>query len=299
MRGLLAAGTGPGVLRGELRARTAGVRRLTEAARGVAGVGAALPPELFGTHLTELLSERLQGLLEERGQAAAPPVARRSAQAPGAVARAAHRGDFGALSRRAAIAPRFDPLRSDGRPAEGTDAVSPAARADPIWDLPQSGGETAGWATASPQEIARDPFAVPPVKPARPARVDSEPLLSRKLREYWELRQAKATAGPLPAAAAPAGETRPAGDVAAGPRSTRSAMPPDEIARQMQAFVSGPLIERSPARPARSFAAPLPAPGAGYRVPERGAAHQADSDLAEKLADILREQAILHGIDVT
>lgn len=129
----------------------------------------------------------------------------------------------------------------------------------------------------------------------------------RVLEEYWH-RAAEAQDGRQgdPEAAAPAGQAwRSLSDLqlAAGRLLGTRSWPDStgrEVAEHIQAFVSGSGFRNPPSRPA--------APTARDQVAIHNVFHIAVNtdggdpsgrDLPDRLAEILREQAVQHGIDVT
>jgi hypothetical protein len=83
----------------------------------------------------------------------------------------------------------------------------------------------------------------------------------------------------------------------------RYEMPGHELAERLRAFASGQNVSSSAARssifpPGESGAADVQN---GFRIaaPGRGGRDETLEEFSTKLADILREQALQHGIDIT
>lgn len=317
VEGFLAAATGPTTLQMRLRRATRPVRRSGGALGAIRGVRTAFPRSVFGGELLGVLGERLRELIAPQAplseeEAELRALSRRRA-APGASERprpgfdrhpwSSRRVDWGGAG--SASAGRRFLRQSDvdavsGRVPVGSHAAAPAL---------------AG---------AREP---------RP--LAGAALLDDRLRRYRhdalaaELRGTGARPGVVPGARPSVSPSGPAPS-AVSPPGARASMSEAELVRELSAFVAdregtagagewlpraadlpgadeyATRFERDAARSGATGREPvgrLPAesprdnrrdgswPEAGYRgAPLR--------DLADDMAEILREQAIRHGIDI-
>jgi hypothetical protein len=71
----------------------------------------------------------------------------------------------------------------------------------------------------------------------------------------------------------------------------------DQMAERMNSFVSGPLAGRGPDQ--RPWFAEPEHTGGRAELPARPGGSVPRVDLAEAMADVLREQALAYGIDIT
>jgi len=259
-------GSGPAHFRRDMHAQARRVWRVLRAPAALSGVESRFPGALFGDALTAFLSDRLRRLLEQDRTADA--IVAGSHRAP-SEAEHAHGRNGPVVWPHATVAPR-------------------AHDASPNWPPGAPPGSSAAAVTNTPTSPSRlgDPAV--------------ETLLARALREYWTLsapetaRRERLDAAPDRSHAAPAAEPAPP---SAGPAGELS---PDLIAGRMHAFVVGaPFAGASPpSAPGGALDAARSA--AGSARPAFSARHTSfNSDLAESLADVLREQAILHGVDIT
>jgi hypothetical protein len=309
---LTAMASGPGRLRAELRWRTRRLTALVHAGRGLAAVGTRVPPSLLGHDLAALAGGRLRGLLQ-------PAIDPAEAPAPTSVRHIGADGPQGPCSRSprsSAIAgtPAFEPAPAWPAPP----ASPPAASVEPMSAVTQppgravpavSGIEREGRTLVAPAAPEQRRVRTTEVTATRHVRRrgpdEPRPQLVEALRRYWARPEAEDPARGSPAgvpahAVAPRAPSPPlagrlAGDGGAGgPATTVRALD-----RRLRSFLTGD--RRSLAATAETLAAP------GQRVqihnvfnvtlPEDGR-RDATAELAERIGDILREQALEHGISV-
>ena len=273
-----AKATGPARLRTALRRRVEPLGALLRALDAPRAVRAEVSRGVLGGDIFSVMSARLQGLLQQTGPPEAPPP------------------DF---TRRAqADAPR---LTRNG--ADHTDASTPPGVTKPA--------PPARRAEAKTFDHARSQFPTPAgeaPKPQRAGRATDSALVLR-LREYWqsgERAQPPDRVSQTPAASATEGaqgaRTLPGVTGAAAPPRRWPEVTGQQLARKLNAAAGAPnsfkrvqqtLHTDSPERVEiqNIFNVEVRADGA------RGAGFPAD--LSESIADILREQAIQHGIDLT
>jgi len=300
-----AAASGPSTARAQLRARTRAIPTMLETARRAAALGTRWPDDLIGERLLDLLSDRLRALLD---RAPARDVAIRAGgrpldhqptttsttQAPDATSADRPRSSTWPTG----ASPRVTPpqLGSIAGPETGRRPLLNEAAATP--------GPGVEWETAlEPSRNALVEQAAPPA--ARGTAAPPNAPLLRALRDYWTMsRDARTRRAEI-------GVAQPAPDVMAPPPTddVRDAaargLPTEQIAERMAAFTRGPFAAqpRTPAI-ARLERAGVDRSTRGARDPMRlpGNAPSwfgAPSDLGEQLADVLREQAILHGVDLS
>jgi hypothetical protein len=307
LRALSAAATGPLVVRRQLRARTRALRATSRAVRHVTQVGARLPDDVIGGRLIDVFSARLQALLAQGTAAAAvrlPTPGRTSDQTRVEPRRDRPLGP-------PLAAPRARAAWPDGRPP----ALSPEIPAGPqatSFDarLPlQAGARSATTPPDWPESGTAVPGASSPAtfdaRAGRAAPPGSMPPLVRALRRYWTTdreaihRSDTNTGSPEPSRErqSPAPPPAVAGAASGGLR-------PDQIAARMAAFARRPFgaADARRAHSTSSLAGPAAENGGGggrhgqdmtYSRPDAAA------DFGEKLADALRDQAILHGVDLS
>jgi hypothetical protein len=319
VRTLLAAGAGPQRMRGELRLRTARLHALRRGRAAVASVGAQVPSTLLDGGLAPVLSERLRTLLltareEPSPDVAAPPLQRALAR-DGAAAAAAGQTALAPASGVAAAVRRLMP-----EPAAPTAARR--RRVEPA--TPRAGQKDPGQAeefASSPGGAGSAPVPAHAAAAARPlperaapmpdrpvsSAGQAESLLESRLREYWRLH----TAAPAAHAAAPTPPAAPrtARAAAAPPAVGLTPSPngagwPERAGREAARRVFGPAGTALSAAPVSladmGATAPLAQP-----VQMRNefhitvGAHEDDDALADRIAELLREQALRHGIDLT
>ena len=309
MTRLAALASAPRRMRADLRRATRPLRALPLAGAPLGDVGTALPPALFGGELLDVLSERLRELLAPPApEPVIAPLAR-----PGSAVGSVEWPD----GLRPAGASCID---ASGRAAR-EEGVAPAAAASPRL-------EAAPIAAAAPPR--RGPITGES-RAGRGRRVAWEGPLAERVRRYWravDAEEARARGHSMAPLSLP--DRGAAGDVSEQAATARGAAPlPDaEVASALGAFVAGELFAPALARstghgePAfggrvlgdatatppstnghgpRATGAPFPAgpawprPGAAGGSPSRAAALRG---LADDVGDILREQALRHGIDV-
>jgi hypothetical protein len=142
--------------------------------------------------------------------------------------------------------------------------------------------------------------------PGIPARAKNAaiPLIVKLIRQYWSqeaLKENYPACAETPPAHVQSSSTLEPGNQTDAERIRR--LPPDQISDRMRAFVSGPFL-RSPLAQTSdalvSVSPPNPVPDRkepSFAASPRWASNR--NDLEEKLVDILREQAIQHGIDIS
>jgi hypothetical protein len=298
-------------MRGDLRRATRPLRALPRVGAPLGGVATVLPPALFGGELLDVLSERLRALLVPPGGAVAidslGPL--RPSGGPAEVpaeARPATPGaaeDAGPATSRAGVAP---PTAAAARPEPAPGAAEPASnRRAPI-----DAGTAAGHARG----------------------VTGDGALAERIRRYWravDVERARARETTVPPLSMRHGGAAQVDRDDDGPGRRAASLPDPEVASALGAFVAGDHVAPALARPALpgeamfaeralDAAQPAPLPGAnGRRPPARsaqpdggpawprpGAAGGAPSraaalrGLADDVGEILREQALRHGIDV-
>jgi hypothetical protein len=308
LRRWLLRASGPARLRADLRGMTRPVRRYRERFGMLAAVHTQIPRAVMGDDLLDLLSKELRSAIEQEPQQRAAVVDERRT--------------------RSALLPPLANGQAHGFPA--LPATSPATRFAPTTDAASAPSNPA-WLDATPPNAARDPFGPVPgagqgarmediahtratggTPPGAmhqgdvPARRAAAPdtALARSVRAYWR------SEGATPPAANRAENGVPERD-----RQRQPVPSPDDpaapAARAWPEQTANTLMERMAsfvAGRAPSTASGTPTNGAG-RTPEPAAPPPSVrratwdttaslDDLGEHMADILREQATQHGIDL-
>jgi hypothetical protein len=306
----LAKGSGPRRMRIALRTKIAPLSATLRAAKALQVVRTRTPQILLGGDLVGLLSDRLRALLEGgEGDAASPdirPSYTRFAEHAAATGAAAPRllANSESFQRRASGAAALAAVLERGSspaPPEEQCRHSPHALRDLQIDPPPAGD-----AALIAALDTRRPSAVGVGASASQHRVDTTPPpLVKKLREYWELSQTS-----------PAAERAIAGSVGEETRGEAPATPshpPRPVASARQSWPES--TARQLARRARAAVAD-PSSARTMQLPDSAATERTEirnifnievkseggdftDDLSERLSEILLEQALQHGIDVT
>ena len=318
---LAGAGTGPRRLRATLRRDTAAVRATAAAHRSLAEVRYRLPETLLGGDLANWMGESLRRALRfwEPVPAALDAAPRRA------------RGAFTS----GASAPASRARLAAGRTASGTAAPAPAAASTPSgarspreWNTPtprlgdravraRETGDDMDSGRTRPDSASLHQLTGPRRPATRvaneiSARISPVPHvahspLARALSVYWRGRQTGEPAV-APLIGVPPASVRMAPFLPAtsgGEASRIAALPPTsgdtERATASRRGSQPDALTRARAatslRDQGADADPLP-PYAAWRV-DSTAADWLTGDLADQLADILREQAIREGVDLT
>jgi hypothetical protein len=129
--------------------------------------------------------------------------------------------------------------------------------------------------------------------------VPGEPPLLRALKAYWQ----SSANGVSPAAQAepPVAPPRPPAHLeaaaSAAPEENHAPMSAEQMVQRMSSFISGPLAGRGSERQPWVAQPEQSAPRVELGVQHRSGVPRVDQ--AEALADVLREQALAYGIDIT
>lgn len=332
VRALLAAASGPGHLRAELERATRPALALARTIASPRIPAARFPESLLTGDLGVLAGDRLRARLDAvSGPAAHSSVAADRARPALADSRLPERrghadANEAGMPARAAAGPRERAALSPGRvrvPPPPHESVAKAHARDRGASLPQRTARKRGDALTAAPPLERSTFAVafapghPDARPRASQRRGgaSGRSLSAALREYWELtagvpgesRARSVTDGARTAArdrahpaareetpateAARSRDPLPAGggdDVAQWARAHEVLKTPDQRGRSAREWVAAPSGNGTGTSPAmlRSGSRVLPPSD----VPD---------DLPERLAELLREQALAHGVDLT
>lgn len=315
---LLAAASGPKRLRQELQQKTESIAGLSRLLAAPETLQSSIPSGLLGGELLALLSNRLQKALlfaAEGSPQTSPQPGTHIADLPpeAAPSAAGERRTFLPLAPTAAAAFTQVPgaSQSAGSPKEPlAQPGATRARKRPWETAIQSSarpGPDPGPAHPAPEHRNR-PILAPQPQPRAAGRLRSETPLARQLRRYWQ-RSEPETTSPLPADLPGAEARRQSGSSwphpALNPAPARTwpdlvgqatARKVNELQRhaygageQSQQAVHAGAPENVEIRNVFNIA--LPGSDDGYL--------QASTQLAESIADILREQALQHGIDLT
>lgn len=307
-------------MRSSLRAGTRSVRDAARLTRGesVFRVGSMLPANVLGHDLAMLMSEPLRRALRPT------PSATDEARAPRRTANTAEPG-APAVRRRIAEdlhAPRTGQSRESGIPPPRSSSLpdgSSSNLASPWLTNTTMRARTslsADLRTAISPEPQPDPAATPFASQAVESRTPGataaaqSPLLAAKLREYRELNRRVEARVRGPQTEAMTHESSPlaAPNAVSSSPDARSAEfhSPQLVEERLRRFASMRLPREAATLRARAVG---PTPGFESQGADPGrsrsashAATQSADDswaLSQRLADILREQAIEHGIDLT
>jgi hypothetical protein len=281
VRAVVAEAGSPARLRGELRRRTAPLGALRRAIAEGGALGGPLPAELVDGGLAPVLSGRLRALLS---CPEAPTPARMSAY------------------RRASPPPLpLDvPPGPPQRPAEQPAAVPVGRGALSAGAAPGRRAQvTPAFETSTGS--ARGVLEPPGADSAAPST-----LLRTRLREYWALERRLVmgqegdgkNSGHAIREPAPSPPTGPRA-VARGTRGSSFAAPGHEVTRRVAVAPAAPRAGIAPfPEPYRDGAQPIEIRNEFHISVGGGADHGAD-ELADRIAAVLREQALQHGIDLT
>ena len=294
---------GPARMRAELRRSIRSANRLLQSARSVQAMKTTIPQSIFGGDVLALMSDRLRRFLQDNEpETAALEVAGRSAAFPPG---ASERGPGHAAAPAATSEP--------GRPALGKLSAEPAP-VPSFSDVPQGARRAQFHAGLHDESGARRSFSSPeyetrgersflasPPPPLHARNSAAQPALVKKLNEYWSLsrqERSERKSGPISANATTAGLSDSAGLSRNDARPTMTLMPARHMAERLRAFVAGRSLSSvrlgEPAdKPGQSETAPAAstAPPPHLEISTR--------ELSDLMADILREQAIQHGVDIT
>ncbi len=323
LAGFLAKATGPSRLRSELRMKTRALGRMLRSVGAVGAVRTDLPESLLGGDILALMSTSLRRLLQGQEQPETAVGAlfqgrSRFAAAPGSAVDP-KRAEFstGPIEI-GGIEQRFSSLKP--APRNSAPFLTPAARADREARVdPFLPPEVYGTARAEMQTGAVPARNLSPGIPAaedmygaaRGKRRAASSVLVERLREYWCLCQEEqmSARASREAIAMVAGQGR--GAVTSPPPPP--ALPPPrswpeiaawQAARKLYALASGGSRFGPAGRVQQKIKSDLPEKVEIqniFNVEVKGEKDLSGSiaDLSEKIADILREQAIEHGIDIT
>lgn len=299
----LACGSGPATLCRQLFGRTHSVRSMYRSTRAMYSVETHLAEELFGEQLLSVLSDRLRALLDlknvpletsaEPGSAGFP-AGGRGVTTQGAANTALQRHIPTEVHRIASVSRPGDE-DAHGESGEKSTAAhfgqSVSAAKDNLIEFEPHSRATAqtDWPPGSAGSTARTEAA-------------AVPLIVRLIRDYWKNGQHKPNQLDaneiLSVNSPPAIDRNLKSDTGPARR-----LPPDQISDRMRAFVSGPFSGSSLHRNATAAESCPPTSNEPkskepvFSAQPRWASSR--SALAEKLADILREQAIQHGVDIS
>ena len=332
VRQIRRGGTSAARMRGALRAITHPVRKVSQASAGEAltRVMGSLPPEVLGENLVQLMSAPLQRALRAAPVASGDPAlsrrtARLGANSTDALGSApllqpSAAGDS-RRGRRTVSGEGSVRERADPAPAGAFARADSRARAASIPASDRAAAERAAMSGAvpSPPTSIRgsDRRESPPTSDG--SKVGASPLesagvLGVKIREYWQLarreqqRTADAARAPMSADRATSRTDPDALAPAAGAERV-PALNASAVEERLRGFVAGRLPSELGARREISQVAPPGALAAGGHLNRRSALigesasplrePQSNWDLSERMADLLREQALQHGIDLT
>jgi hypothetical protein len=330
---LLASGSGPARVRAQLKGQT---RALTQTAARLSAeqvqsarlVDTPLPETVLGGDLLGLLSGPLQALL--RGEAPDPtisepvPGTRPRLDAPTSQRKRKPTYQAGGVADRKFRRAGANGSNDQKKPGRGVDGGrTPVIQSEPVSRAPG----LAGLSSTPVQSASAGGAPVDAKRVFRAERGDGAPgvkrpmaatLLAREVEEYFQPAPASAsqpapmTAEPRPALPKDAGAARAVAHLGSGPAAAASAgallargwpvLSGRLVAERLQAFVAGGL----PPEPGGAAGSS----GEGQRVEVNNTFHiqvgsAADRDgsplgeLSNQVAEILRQQAIHHGIDVT
>lgn len=313
----LRKGTGPQVLRSALRRETRAVGVLLQALGTLKSLRAEVPGEVLGADLLGVLSKRMRALLrdEEQSPATADVIPVRGS---GGASRSdtVRQSKFlfpvkaeperGRARQFAAVTSRPRGHGSIPAPPASHDVVSPPTPFTPRREAPRS----------EPLPVP----VIPPLNRKSPSSVGAgvmergrgrgtaRSLLTRKLQEYSELSRPQHTSG---RASSQTLGTEEKSGTAVAPQlpwhpAAQAARPwPELTAQQVARKVRALGANASPGRARQTVNSGLPEKveiqnvfNIEVQAGGSGSAASAD-DLSEKIADILREQALQHGIDIT
>ena len=315
----LAKATGSSALRSALRLKTEPLSMLLTAIEAWRAVQTEVPQSVLGGNIFALMSGRLQQLLQYPEQPE-----RRMEIAPPNRARFSANTDIGAVSEKAKFslppasakesANRFapwQPARQNQAPVFPTSATSDLVvetelfGAAPFPKVAHAAWEPETLAPNNDRPIifGKGDIAIQSKRSIQPA----TPILVEKLQEYWELSQqeliSERSSNQLLRMENDGKRNLPS--FSASPNSNLALrswpeMTGQQIAQKLRAFASGREVSKQVQQTIHT------------NLPERveiqnvfnlevKSERAADSmaDLSEKIADILREQALQHGIDVT
>jgi hypothetical protein len=304
----LAAMNGPATLCRQLRGHTRPIRSVPRSLRAIRSVESHFADELFGEQLLSVLGDKLRALLDlkdgilaaspEPSPVAFPPVSRESKSSEVL-------SDASAKSRAAESQSNAAVLHPTEKYVYGQAANKQSLTS---WEQAVSSTKDNLTELDAPSRILAE-TRVSLDAPGIPARIKSAavPLIVKMLQQYWnqELRKQNHS-GSMDT---PANQVQTASlNYTHAPTTNTDSeharmLAPDQISDRMRAFVSGPFLRRPHSRSAAAFESDLPSNTDAksrepvFAVQPRWASSR--SDLEEKLVDILREQAIQHGIDIS
>jgi hypothetical protein len=315
---VLKKATGPGILRSKLRLETKPLRAVLAALDGARSLRSKLPRSLFGGDVLGIMSSRLRELIQEDE----PPQVISSATGARSLTLDDPRDP--ARSRGPLVDSRAATPESSRRllvPAtaefqrRGPIGMPPSQTATPSatgsFAAVQSQERTSvDWETAS-SESRRHPLPLHTLEQSRSgeARLVTRSLLAKKLDQYWEMSQPARLTGTTPDKAAVGGANAPApGASPSTPLSfgqsralTRPSWPDlvgRHVAQKVPASGSSSSSKRAVATPGVSEKLEIQNVF-NIEVRSEGPGAGSDGDLSERIADILRDQALQHGIDIT
>ncbi len=311
---LLLRATGPARLRTNLRCKTRPVRAYRLRITRLADVRATIPPTVIGGDLIDLLSDQLRSMIRNEPPDAAPVAfnrTRRSMLTPQAGVDNQQQG--------------FQPLLF--APRSNHPLLSPGTERPP---------DPRGWRNGSPSTIQDDHYAaygvanfdrrqyvLPGSAPLTRSATEIAPattrsaerrmelvqnLLERSLHEYWRLHEAAQSAPHcnepmLPPHEAQRHNASPFGDSSDPSLGTRSWQGQTEqtLMERMATFVTGQAAPHPPSATTNgnSVVDQRAAVQNVFQNSVTGNPVELLHDLGERMADILREQAVQHGIDLT
>jgi hypothetical protein len=314
----LAKGTGPRQLRSALRAKTKPLGALLRSIEALKAVRAEASPNVLGGDLIALLSNRMRALLQVNEQ---PPdgtevISTRESKfpdqndfvhspksefSPDSEAEEASANGFAALERALQRHASFPAPPNSRDSSSLLDPFAPRqslAVSQPGWEparvLPDNGRNS------FPSGGSEAPTRGQNKEAARS-------LLAEKPREYWELSQTQPTSAKASDHVV-AASSRSESPAATQPQRPAMASPqpwPDATARQLARKVRSSGADLSSTRASQTINSGSPDKVEIQNVfnievkPSGVGAADSSDDLSERISDLLRQQALQHGIDVT
>ena len=313
---LLRLGTGPRRLRADLRVHADAVRALAVAARRPRTVGTTVGAEMASGPLLDVVGERLRGAVfaaapagtagGHRGPHAAQdvhPVPMRP-EVSSATTQITH--DHAPVARDGSLVAPSEPLVGPTRRTAGR-GVAPRASGDEDGVRLRHEARAQRLADADASRSAAHPAPPTPASPVHATRESPTPptpsALRRGLDRYWEL--ARAATAPATDASAVAAAAPPRGwtGIDSGPTAGPEAGTPEWARRAADGCVrelADVTRDQRNSRSTRLLSGGEPTVEVHnvFHVTVRSADVER-GDLAERLADLLHEQVVRHGIELS
>jgi hypothetical protein len=300
----LATASGPATLYRQLHGRTLAIRSLPRSLRAIHFVESRFADELFGEQLLSILSDKLRALLQSKDAILAAPQPSPALSPHLSREEKTSHPQTDASSRNTSAESPFvtGAPHPSGKHIPGQAA---ALQSLPSWEPAVSNTKdnliafAASSRGSGEADASFDVYGIPPR-----AKNTAAPLIVKLIRQYWsqEVQKQNHHASLETPPVHVQSSSTPEPGTKTNAERTRT-LPADQIVDRMRAFVSGPFL-RSP-RPRSSDALDSIPPSnpatdrkePAFATPPRWASSR--NDLEEKLVDILREQAMQHGIDIS